>query len=90
MTTRGDVQESYNKFMHEKNRLLTYKKNNENEKEFIGHLYFFNWMIFVVSIVIGYKAYKLYQSGPPIWESMSAMLSTITFGFLGNKQTMSD
>ena len=86
MTTSSSPQEAYNKFIHEKNRRATYEKNNENEKEFYGHLYFFNWMLFVISVVLGYKAYKLYKSGPPIWESMSAMLGSISFGFLGKKQ----
>jgi DNA-directed RNA polymerase subunit H (RpoH/RPB5) len=67
--------------------LNEYKQNNKNEKEFFNHLYFFNWFLFIISIFLGYKAYKLYKSGPPIWDSMSEMFGTLTFGFLGKKNT---
>ena len=81
------AQEQYIKFKEEKNRNETYKQNNKNEKEFFNHLYFFNWFLFIISIFLGYKAYKLYKSGQPIWDSMSEMFGTLTFGFLGKKNT---
>tara|TARA_Y100000389_G_scaffold194066_1_gene223600 strand:+ start:752 stop:1027 length:276 start_codon:yes stop_codon:yes gene_type:complete len=83
----ANAQEQYKKFKEEKNRNETYKQNNKNEKEFFNHLYFFNWFLFIISIFLGYKAYKLYKSGPPIWDSMSEMFGTLTFGFLGKKNT---
>ena len=82
-----DVQKAYNEYLNEKNRQATYSQNNKNEKEFYRHLYIFNWAIFLLSVFLGYKAYKLYKAGPPIWDSMSSMINTLSFGFLGKKQS---
>ena len=88
--TTTDAQTAYKKFINEKNRHATYEKNNENEKDFFTHLYFFNWFLFILSIFLGYKAYVLYKSGPPIWDSVSSMTNSLTYGFLGKKTDILD
>jgi len=84
--TQEDVQTAHDEYLKAKNDRATFGKNNENEKEFYTHIYIFNWMLFMLSVFLGYKTYKLYITGPPIWDSMSSMVGTITFGFLGKTQ----
>jgi|TARA_Y100000816_G_C25983215_1_gene513438 hypothetical protein len=81
-----DAHTAYKRFLEEKNRKLTYEKNNENEKMFYRHLYFFNWSLFLLSVFFGYKTYKLYKSGPPLFDSFSKMFSFLSFGILGKKE----
>ena len=61
--------DEYKKFLAEKNRHATYKKNNDIEREFYTHLYFFNWTLSLIILFLGYKAYMLYATGTPIFSS---------------------
>lgn len=81
MTTADE----YKKFLAEKNRHATYKKNNETEREFYTHLYFFNWTLSLIILFLGYKAYTLYAAGPPIFASGEIGGTTSIGGLWGTR-----